>query len=44
MITAGALAAFALVEWHQWFIALLFGYLAFSSYMALQAYSGRRPW
>ena len=44
MITAAALAAFAMLEWRELFVALLFGYLAFSSFMAMQAYTRRGPW
>ena len=50
MIVAGDLAALAAKRalsaegWGSWFIVLLFGYLAYSSYAALQAYTSRRPW
>jgi stage IV sporulation protein FB len=39
--TAGALAVLSLMRWNDFFLAVLFGYLAYSSYMTLQAYSGR---
>jgi stage IV sporulation protein FB len=39
--TAGALAVLSLMRWNDFFLAILFGYLAYSSYMTLQAYSGR---
>ncbi len=43
ILTAGALAVIALTQRRDFFVALLFGYLAYSSYVTLQAYSGRRP-
>ena len=33
-----------ILQWHSWFVALFFGYLAYTSYATLQAYSGRSPW
>jgi membrane-associated protease RseP (regulator of RpoE activity) len=45
IFTAGGFAVWAAVKWQSIFVAVLFGYLAFTSYMALQAYEGRnRPW
>jgi stage IV sporulation protein FB len=41
---AVAMAAFGLLQWQSFLVALFFGYLAYSSYAALQAYSSRRPW
>lgn len=43
MITAIGLAVYAL-SLGTFFLAFLFGYLAFASYGTLQAYTGRRPW
>ena len=47
MLAAGMMAAYGLLhrqEQPDWFIALFFGYMAYSSYAALQAYSNRGPW
>ena len=45
IMTGGALAIFGLLQWKSVFVALLFGYLAYTSYTTLQAYTGRRgPW
>ena len=50
VITAAAMAAVGLFHFGSFYIALMFGFLAYSSYQALQAYSGRggygggRPW
>jgi stage IV sporulation protein FB len=44
MSAAAAMAAFGLLRWNDVYVAMLFGYLAFSSYVALQAYGGRSPW
>ncbi len=45
MISAGVVALFAAIQLHSFFMALLFGFMAYESYRALQAYSGRRgPW
>jgi stage IV sporulation protein FB len=41
---AAAMAAVGGMQWHDWYLALFFGYLAYSSYLTLQAYSGRNPW
>lgn len=44
VITGIAVAAIALVSLGDIFIAILFGFLAYSSYATLQAYRGRGPW
>ena len=46
LIVAVSLAAMDVLKWHSgyYFIAILFGFLAYSSYAALVAYSDRRPW
>ncbi len=44
IIAAAALALIGLTQWKSLFVALLFGYLAYSSYATLQAYTGRRSW
>jgi len=47
IVVAAGFAVWAIAKWGRGgiFVAVLFGYLAFSSYMALQAYEGRnRPW
>jgi stage IV sporulation protein FB len=36
VLTAGTLAAVALLQWHDFYTGLLFGYLAYSSYAMLQ--------
>lgn len=38
MIVGGAMAIVGLMVWESFFMALMFGYLAFSSYKTLQAY------
>ncbi len=43
-VAAGALAVVGIAMWHQPFIGLLFGYLAYSSYATLRAYQSRGPW
>jgi Zn-dependent protease len=43
-ITAGCLAAVALVVWGSFFGTFLFGFLAYENYLALQAYTGRGGW
>jgi stage IV sporulation protein FB len=43
-IAAGAVAAYGLVQWKSAYVGLFFGYLAYSSFAALQAYGGRRRW
>ncbi|NUQ61465.1 MAG: site-2 protease family protein [Pirellulales bacterium] len=42
VVTAGALAAIGLLVWQDLFIAILFGYMAYTSYATLEAY--RRRW
>lgn len=44
LIVAVFLAALGALKWHDYFIAILFGFLAYASFAALEAYSGRRPW
>ncbi|MBN1395797.1 MAG: site-2 protease family protein [Pirellulales bacterium] len=44
IVVAVAVAIFGLFQWKELFLALLFGYLAFSNYVALKAYSWRGPW
>jgi len=44
MFTAVALAAIGLLQWRSPFVALFFGFMAYGSYAALQAYRGRGPW
>jgi membrane-associated protease RseP (regulator of RpoE activity) len=39
--TAGGLAVIGLLVWRDVFIAIVFGYLAYSNYAALQAYRSR---
>jgi stage IV sporulation protein FB len=41
ILAAGMMAAIGLIQWQSWFVALFFGYLAYTSYATLQAYSGR---
>jgi len=50
IFTGGGVALYAIMH-REWFIAIMFGLLAYSSYTTLQAYSGRgggfgggRPW
>ena len=38
---AGAVAMFALIRFHDFYLALMFGYLAYSSFSMLQSYQGR---
>jgi hypothetical protein len=40
-VAAIAMAAFGLIAWQSFYSALLFGYLAYSSYSTLQAYQYR---
>jgi stage IV sporulation protein FB len=42
--TAVLVAGLAILRWHDFFLALLFGYLGYLSFTALQAYSGRGRW
>lgn len=45
IVTAIGLAVVGLLQWQSWFMALLFGYLAFTSYTTLRRYEGRvGPW
>lgn len=44
IFVAGMLALSGAFLWHDFFLAILFGLLAFSNFTTLQAYSGRRPW
>lgn len=44
MITGVAMAVIALLTLRSVFIAVMFGFLAYFSYAALQAYRGRGPW
>jgi Zn-dependent protease len=41
---AATMAAVGFVYWQSMFVAILFAYLAYSSYATLQAYGGRHPW
>jgi Zn-dependent protease len=41
IVVGALLAAVALLRWDDWFLGVLFGYMAYGNYMALQAYSGR---
>jgi stage IV sporulation protein FB len=42
IITAAALAVYALVAWRTLFVPIMFGMLAYGSYQMLQAYTSRR--
>jgi len=44
VLAAGAMALVGLVLWKSFFVTLMFGYLAYASFAALQAYGGRNPW
>ncbi len=45
LLAAAALAVVGLILWRDWFVALFFGYLAFQSYVLLQATRGSgRSW
>jgi Zn-dependent protease len=44
IMTAVCMVALALVRWHDWYLAALFGYLAYTNYTMLVAYHGRGPW
>ena len=44
MMVAGGMAALSAAKWHEFFLAIFFGYLAYASFATLQAYSSRRPW
>lgn len=41
--TATLVAVFAAVQWHDWWVTIMFAFLAYGSIEALAAY-GRRPW
>ena len=43
-VTAAAVAVFWLLQWGGLFVPLMFGYLAYSNFIALQAYRFRGPW
>jgi Zn-dependent protease len=44
IVAAVAMAVFTFVAWnHDWFVAVFFLYLAYGSYVTLQAYRGRNP-
>ncbi|MGA2621663.1 MAG: site-2 protease family protein [Thermoguttaceae bacterium] len=43
-LVAVGMAALALLRWNDWYVALLFGYLAFLNYSMLQRYQGGEPW
>jgi len=43
MVTGAAVAIIAAMRWNDLYMALLFAYLAYSSYVALQSYMGRGP-
>ena len=43
IVTGGGLALFGLLN-GMFFVAIMFGYLAFSSFQALQYYNNQRPW
>ncbi len=44
IVTAAALAVMALTQGENFYVALMFGYLAYSSYVTLQAYGNQRSW
>jgi stage IV sporulation protein FB len=44
ILAAGAMAAYGWTEMKSPYVAFFFGYLAFSSFTALQAYGGRHRW
>ncbi|OHB72131.1 MAG: hypothetical protein A2V70_07430 [Planctomycetes bacterium RBG_13_63_9] len=44
VFTAVAMAVYGLTQWQSVWVALLFGYMAYTSYTTLQAYSGRGRW
>ncbi len=39
VLAAGLFAVVGAVKWQNWYVCLMFGFLAYSSFMALQAYS-----
>lgn len=44
MFAAAGMAAYGWVQWKSFYVAFFFGYLAYSSFIALQSYSGRSRW
>lgn len=42
MVCAGAMAVFAAVKWESIFVAIMFGFFAYSNYRTLQAYQASR--
>lgn len=44
ILAGGMMAAVGFLLWKSLFVALMFGYLAYTSYTTLQAYRGRSPW
>lgn len=44
VLTAGVLACVSLIRLNSWYMAIFFGYLAYSSYMMLQATNSRGQW
>ncbi len=42
--TAAAMAVLGLTQWNSYFVAFMFGYLAFQSFTMLKFYSGRGRW
>jgi len=44
IVAAIAVAVVGLTQWDSFWVAFLFGYLAYTSYTTLQAYSGRGRW
>ncbi len=44
IVTGVVVAVYALAQLESWFMAFMFGYLAFASYQTLQAYTARRGW
>ena len=44
IVAAAAMAVVGFVLWHHdWFVVIVFGYLAYASYLTLRAYSGFNP-
>ena len=44
IFAAVGMAAYGFLQWQSWFVALFFGYLAYTSYATLEAYRNRNPW
>ena len=44
LVVAGFLAVVAAMQWHNWYLALFFGYLAYSNYRTLGFYGGHGRW